>query len=55
MQALGGGVFSYERGTPVRKERMRLFATSGMLLYTYIVALQGYLAHKKQPHPRTLQ
>jgi len=56
---MGGGV-SYERGTPVVLEQVIAIAPSGVLRLGANAlhgqaAVQGYLADKKQPPPRTLQ
>ena len=60
MVVLGGGVVSYERGTPVaieadRDRRRVVTARAARLVCSLVTASQGYLAHKKQRPPRTLQ
>ena len=54
MVVLGGGAFSYERGIPVGP-----YIRPSQPLHPPKKAsgrgLQGYLAHKKLPPPRTLQ
>jgi len=69
MGVLGGWAFSYERGTPVPFQSgvvgppqgaREFLAHCGVLGWGVGIGLlerlvQGYLAHKKQPPPRTLQ
>ena len=62
---LGGAAFSYDRGTPVATADRGLFLNVGFTfafrllrnLATMLTpaSVQGYLAHKKQRTPRTLQ
>ena len=60
MAILGGGAVSYERGTPEERQDF-LYTGEGVAhivdsgRFQEKLCLQGYLAHKKYPHPRTLQ
>ena len=50
MVVLGGGAVSYERGTPVAGNP----PAESRCLPNWRAQIQGYLAHKKTPPPRTV-
>jgi len=55
MTVLGGGAFSYERGTPLPLLLNHPLGSNCRLLFRFPelhrLGIQGYLAHKKQPPP----